>query len=201
MTILPPPPLLKFGCISTITSTSLLFPTVVEVGNLVKFSNLAKSEDPTLAKVVSVGSNIVTIQGVETVSGICNGVLPSSALDVTDLTVQSSDVQTSGDDTLYTWLPKHNIATVDLTDATITIRKIFTVNIAGNQIDGGTIPTVGENESFLPFDEERYSLTRSDGSTEPLTSDQVQFVEGSGIPPSGKIHIDRPFLSLLADFA
>ena len=166
--------------ISTITSTNVLFPKVVEVGNLVKFTNLANSDDPTLAKVVSVGSNIVTIQGVETVAGICNGVLPASAINVTDLTVQSSDVQTSSDDTLYTWLPKHNVATVDLTDASITIRKVFTVNIAGNQIDGGTIPTAGENESFLPFDEERYSLTRSNGTTEVLTSDKVQFVEGSG---------------------
>ena len=166
--------------ISTITSTNLVFPKVIEVGNLVKFTNLANSNDPTLAKVVSVGSNIVTIQGVETVAGICNGVLPSSAINVTDLTVQSSDIQTSSDDKLFTFLPKHNTATVDLTNASITIRKVFTVNIANNQIDGGTIPTAGENETFLPFDEERYSLTRSDGTTEPLTSDQVQFVAGSG---------------------
>tara|TARA_B100001250_G_scaffold12562_1_gene10957 strand:- start:1943 stop:9496 length:7554 start_codon:yes stop_codon:yes gene_type:complete len=166
--------------ISTITSTNVLFPKAVEVGNLIKFSNLANSDDPTLAKVISVGSNLVTIQGVETVAGICNGVLPASTINVTDLTVQSSDVQTSSDDKLFTWLPKHNIATVDLTDASITIRKVFTVNIAGNQIDGGTIPTAGENETFLPFDEERYSLTRSNGATEVLTSDKVQFVSGSG---------------------
>ena len=166
--------------ISTITSTNVLFPKVVEVGNLIKFSNLANSDDPTIAKVITVGSNIVTIQGVETVAGICNGVLPASAINVTDLTVQSSDIQTSSDDKLFTYLPKHNVATVDLTDASITIRKVFTVNIAGNQIDGGTIPTAGENETFLPFDEERYSLTRSNGATEVLTSDKVQFVSGSG---------------------
>ena len=166
--------------ISTITSTNVLFPKIVEVGNLVKFSNLANSDDPTIAKVVSVGSNIITIQGVQTVAGICNGVLPASAINVTDLTIQSSDIQTSSDDKLFTFLPKHDIATVDLTSASITIRKVFTVNITGNQIDGATIPTSGENETFLPFDEERYSLTRSDGTTEPLTSDQVQFVTGSG---------------------
>ena len=166
--------------ISTITSTNVLFPKIVEVGNLVKFSNLANSDDPTIAKVVSVGSNIITIQGVQTVAGICNGVLPASAINVTDLTIQSSDIQTSSDDKLFTFLPKHDIATVDLTSASITIRKVFTVNITGNQIDGATIPTAGENETFLPFDEERYSLTRSDGTTEPLTSDQVQFVTGSG---------------------
>ena len=165
--------------ISTVTSTNTLFPSSVKVGNLIQFSNLANSEDPTLAKVISVGSDLITIQGVQSVSGICNGVLPSSNINVSDLTIQSTDLQ-GGDDTLFTFLPKHNIATVDLTNASIVIRKSFTVNITNNQIDGGTIPTAGENETFLPFDEERYSLTRSDGSTEVLTSDRVQFVSGSG---------------------
>ena len=166
--------------ISTITSTNKLFPGAIEVGNLIQFSNLANSDDPTLAKVITVGSNLITIQGVETVSGICNGVLPSSNIDVSDLTVQSTDVLTSEEDRLFTELPKHNIATVDLTDASLVIRKIFTVNIANNQLDAGAIPTAGENETFLPFDEERYSLVRSNGTTEVLTSDKVQFVDGSG---------------------
>ena len=166
--------------ISTVTSTNKLFPGVIEVGNLIQFSNLANSDDPTLAKVVTVGSGLITIQGVETVPGICNGVLPSTNINVSDLIVQSSDVQTSSDDTLFTWLPKHNVATVDLTNASITIRKVYTVNIADNQLDGGSLPTAGENETFLPFDEERYSLTRSNGATEILTSDKVQFVSGSG---------------------
>ena len=167
------------GGISTVTSTNKIFPSAVKVGNLIQFSNLVNSDDPTLAKVVSVGSNIITIQGVQSVSGICNGVLPSSNINVSDLTVQSTDLQ-GGDDTLFTFLPKHNISSVDLTSASITIRKVFTINISNNQIDGGTIPTAGENETFLPFDEERYSLTRSNGTTEVLTSDRVQFVSGSG---------------------
>ncbi len=166
--------------ISTITSTNTLFPGTIEVGNLIQFSNLANSDDPTLAKVVTVGSNLVTVQGVESVSGICNGVLPSSSINVSDLTVQSTDVLGSEEDGLYTVLPKHNVATVDLTNASLVIRKIFTVNIANNQLDAGAIPTAGDNESFLPFDEERYSLVRSNGDTEVLTSDKVQFVEGSG---------------------
>jgi hypothetical protein len=36
----------------------------------------------------------------------------------------------------------------------------------------------GTNETFLPFDEERYSLIRSDGSTELLTSDRFSFISG-----------------------
>ena len=166
--------------ISTVTSTNRAFPADIKVGNLLQFSNLANSDDPTLAKVITVGTNIVTIQGVESVSGICNGVLPSSNINVSDLTVQSTDLASSGDNTLFTFLPKHNIATVDLTDAQITIRKIYTVDITNGQIDGSKIPTAGENETFLPFDEERYSLVRSNGVTEVLTADKLQFVEASG---------------------
>ena len=35
------------------------------------------------------------------------------------------------------------------------------------------------NETFLPFDEERYTLTRSDGSFEILTQDKFTFSAGN----------------------
>ena len=38
--------------------------------------------------------------------------------------------------------------------------------------------TAGDNETFLPFDEERYALIRSDGTTEVLTSDRLVFTDG-----------------------
>jgi hypothetical protein len=68
-------------------------------------------------------------------------------------------------------LPKVNISNVDLTNAVLGIRTVFTVNISGNQT---TTVTAGTNETFLPFDEERYALITSNGQTEVLTSDKVQ---------------------------
>jgi hypothetical protein len=65
---------------------------------------------------------------------------------------------------------------VDLTNAVLSIRKSFTVNIASNQLSAAVV--AGTNETFLPFDEERYSLIRSDGSTELLTSDRFAFISG-----------------------
>ena len=76
-----------------------------------------------------------------------------------------------------TKLPKNNISSVDLTNASLTIRKSFTVNISANQLS--TPVSAGTNETFLPFDEERYSLIRSDGTTEVLTSDKFAFISGS----------------------
>jgi hypothetical protein len=162
--------------ISTITSTNILFP-----GNLVKRDNLISYSDTSLAdivfaKVVSVGSTAITITGVTTVTGIAQGKLPITTLDVTDLKVLTTNLESSVDNTLYTKFPKSNISNVSLNNANLTIRKSFTVNIVSNQLS--TTLSAGTNETFLPFDEERYSLIRSDGSTELLTSDKFSFTNG-----------------------
>ena len=47
--------------------------------------------------------------------------------------------------------------------------------------------SAGTNETFLPFDEERYSLIRADGTTEILTSDKFTFTAGNGSVQIGNI--------------
>jgi len=167
---------------STITSTNDRFPgTLVSVNNLLKFSNTAQSDDPTFGQVTAVGTNTVTIKAVADVNGVVNGNLPTSSLQVTDLEVLTTELDASSDDTLFTVLPKPNIATVDNTKGTITIRKKYTVDIENGQLKASTIPTTGTNETFLPFDEERYILIRSDGTTESLTANQFVFTGGTQI--------------------
>jgi hypothetical protein len=162
--------------ISTITSPNVSFPgNIVKEGNIISYSDTSLSE-PVYAKVVSVGSTTISITGISTVSGVVEGKLPSSDLEVTDLKVLSTILATSSDNTLYTKLPKINISSVDLTNASLSIRKSFNVNILSNEL---SVPiTADTNEFFLPFDEERYSLIRSDGSTEVLTSDKFAFIDG-----------------------
>ena len=165
------------GGISTITSSNENFPgKIVKSGNLVRFSN-GSSSLPVYANVVSVGKTTISISGVATVTGINQGGLPASLLNVSDLKILGTKLSKSIDDTLYTVLPRPNISSVDLTNASLTIRKTFDVTITDNQLS--TPVTAGENETFLPFDEERYTLMRSDGSTEVLTSDKFDFINGS----------------------
>ena len=162
--------------ISTVTSPNTSFPgNIIKQGNLISYSDVTLS-DPVFAKVVSVGSTTVTITGVSTVTGIAQGRLPTSLLQVTDFKILTTSLESSSDNTLYTKLPKNNISSVDLTNAVLSIRKSFTVNIASNQLSASVV--AGTNETFLPFDEERYSLIRSDGSTELLTSDRFAFISG-----------------------
>ena len=162
--------------ISTVTSTNSLFPGKLKSGNLLKFSNQT-TVYPVFASVVSVGITQVTISGVATVFGVCDGALPSSTLQVTDLKVITTDLENSIDNSYYTELPKSNVSDLDLTDASLSIRKSYTVNISDNQLS--TTVLSGTNETFLPFDPERYLLIRSDGKTEVLTSDKVSLTNGS----------------------
>ena len=165
------------GGISTVKSTNPAFPgNIVKKDNLVQFSN-PPNIDINFAKVVSVGSSQITIEAVTSVAGIASGNLPTSSLNVTDFKILTTNLQSSSDNTLYTKLSKSNVATVDLSEANLTIRKIFNVNITSNQLS--TPILAGSNETFLPFGEERYSLIRSDGSTEVLTSDKVFLLVGS----------------------
>ena len=162
--------------ISTITSPNVLFPrSFVSKDNLISYSDTTLA-DPVFARVVSVGSTAITITGVTTVTGVSQGKLPTAALNVTDLKVLTTALTPSSDNTLYTALPKSNVSSVDLANASLVIRKSFTVNISSNEL---SIPiSAGTNETFLPFDEERYSLIRSNGSTEVLTSDRFSFIAG-----------------------
>jgi len=163
--------------ISTVTSPNKLFPgNSVKKDNLISYSDASLS-DPVFAKVVSVGTTTITISGVTTVTGIAQGKLPTATLSVSNFEILTTNLENSTDNTLYTILPKNNISSVDLTNASLTIRKSYTVNILNNQLS--TEAVAGSNETFLPFDEERYSLIRSDGSTEVLTSDRFSFTSGS----------------------
>ena len=63
-------------------------------------------------------------------------------------------------------LPKSNISDVQLNDASLVIRKTQQVNIADNQLSAAV--TTESNETFLPFTPERYTLIRSDGTTEEV---------------------------------
>ena len=161
---------------SVIRSTNPLFPGQIKVGNILSFTgNL--SQDPVFASVVSVATSAVTVTGVSTVEGVATGALPTSATTLTDLKVIAGNLGVSNDGTLYTELSKSNVSDVSLTDASIVIRKTQQVNIVDNRLSAAV--TTESNETFLPFTPERYTLIRSDGTTEELTSDKVQINAGS----------------------
>jgi len=166
----------EFAGISTVTSSDFTFVGVATEGNLVSFS---KPGDivPTFAKIVTVSSRSLTISGITTVSGICDGGLPTTQINPSQFNILKSSFLNSTDNTLYTPLPKDYISSIDLTDSQLITRRQFDVVISSNSL---TIPPteLSSNEVFMPFDEERYVLIRDDGSTEPLENDQFAFTTG-----------------------
>jgi hypothetical protein len=161
---------------STVIDSNPQFP-----GNLIKNNNLISYTDvnypnKVYAKVVSVGGTSFEIASIQPVSGINSSTLPSTITTVSDLQVISTNLDSSSDNSFYTRLPKRNIASVDLNGSTLIIRKTYKVNISGNRLS--TVLTAATNETFLPFDEERYTLVRSDGSYEVLTSDKFEITNG-----------------------
>jgi len=183
------------GGFSTVTSPNQRFPgTLVKVDNLVQFSNDAKSQDPTYGKVTAVGTDTITITNVADVDGIANGSLPTTIKEVTDFKVLTTELQSSSDNSLFTTLPKEYISNVDLTNASITIRKTYNVSITSTKTNE---ITAGENETFLPFDEERYSLQRTDGTTEVLTADKFIFTNGGKTLQIGNLGNDTSNATLI----
>ncbi len=169
--------------LSTITSSNSQFPGKLKVGNILKFG--AGNNDPNFARITAVGTNDITVTGVTTVAGVCDGGLvigdPTTAeTTLTDLTLVTSPFEKSDDDTLFTPLPKSFISDVDLSDATLAIRKVFNVAISASENALTGAVTAGDNTTFLAFDEERYSLIRADGTIETLTDDKFTFTNGNG---------------------
>ena len=163
------------GGISTVTSTDYIFTGNLKIGSLVSYTNPGVST-VTYSKVQSISQNKLTIVGVTTVLGICEGSLPSSSINPSDFKILTSNLQKSSSNTLYTRLPKKNISDVNLASSDLIIRKEFDVNISANST--GTI-SASSNETFLPFDEERYVLTTSNGTNENLSADKLSFSSGN----------------------
>jgi hypothetical protein len=168
--------------ISTITIPGTEYLTTIKPSNLLRFTNPLSPNISNFSKVLEVDispdkiSTLVKISGVTTVTGVCEGKLPVSNITVTDLVSLRTNYLSSVNNTLFTPLSKQNVSELNLSNSSIVIRRNYNVNIVTNNTEN---ISAGTNEIFLPYDEERYSLMRSDGTIEPLSSDK--FI----ISPSG----------------
>ena len=117
------------------------------------------------------------VVGVATVSGITRNLpteteyagISSGSITVTDLQILKSSMRGNRRNALFTRLPFNNIAEVDISQSDIIVRRQFSVDITNNTT---SVTLSAANETFLSFDEERYSLIRSDGGVEVLTEDR-----------------------------
>jgi hypothetical protein len=161
--------------ISTITSSNFIFIGSVNVGDIVSYSTPGITV-PSFSSVVTVNRSSLVITSVTSVQGVCSGSLPNSILNVNDLKVLKTSLNISDQNKLYTFLPKPYISSVNLQNSNLTIRKEYEIVIQNNSTE---IIDAGTDLNFLPFDEGRYTLTRSNGQNEILTSDKFEFSSNS----------------------
>jgi hypothetical protein len=162
------------GGISTVSSgLGTNFINKISAGDIISYPNPNLGFDVVYNKVnsVSVGGTNFTISALSTVSGICSGNLPTSAVTVTNI-VKLSASSYGQDTSLLTRLNRENISSVSLEDNEIVQRRFFpNVSFSGNSITL-TIPVSDADIYFDSFDEDRFVITYSNGSVEPLRRDK-----------------------------
>ena len=160
------------GGISTVSSgLGTNFINKIVSGNIISYSNPSLGGNLVYNKVetVSAGGTNFTISAVTSVTGICAGNLPTSNSTVTDIVKLASNLD-STDSSLLTLLNRSNIASLDLSNNEITQRRLFAnQSYSGNSI---TITITEPDIYFDSFDEDRFIITYSDGSIEPMSFDK-----------------------------
>ena len=171
--------------ISTITAPGENFAGIVTTGDLIKYRRPGQTLS-TLNVIKTVNDASLEVAGLSTVTGVYDGgIQPYGAgpQDIADIEIVGTQIQkTNGggnladNESLYSIFPKQNVESVDLVNSNLIVRRQFNTSIAGNitpQI------TAADGEVFLPFDTERYTLIRSDGTTEPIASNKMFLTNGS----------------------
>ncbi len=174
------------GGISTITAAGDTFAGIVTTGNLVGYKRPGQTLQ-TYNRITSVSDTSVTVEAVQNLSGVITGAIPAITADTTENISQLQLIGTkiqktrgsgniTSNESLFSAFPKKNIQYVDLVNSNLIVRRQFNTSISAN-----VMPNVqaGPNETFLPFDSERYTLIRSDGTTEKITADQMFLTGGN----------------------
>ena len=159
--------------VSTVTSTSPNFTVGIKTGDIISFSQ-AGDTVPTFNKVTDVDgtNNKIELGVTNTVTGISNGALPINDVETSDLKKVSLEVLNAENAFLYSRLKNVNIASLDLSDSKIVVRRSYNVTIANGSFS--SVLETDLNFALEPFDEEDYNITYvASGNVEPLTNQKL----------------------------
>ena len=164
---------------STVSSSSNSWTVGIQTGDIIQYNRSGVTGTVlNRVKTVSPLGTSIEVEAVANVSNVCTGSIPSSATNVSGLSVVSPIIRSSQSGFLFADMPDRNIESVDLTRSDIFVRD----ELRGRTINSlGTLdlPTLsGTDFVYAPFDEERYTLLYEDGTIEPLTTDQFVITGG-----------------------
>ena len=164
---------------STVSSSSNSWTVGIQTGDIIQYNRSGVTGTVlNRVKTVSPLGTSIEVEAVANVSNVCTGSIPSSATNISGLSVVSPIIRSSQSGFLFAEMPDRNIESVDLTRSDIFVRD----ELRGRTINSlGTLdlPTLsGTDFVYAPFDEERYTLLYEDGTIEPLTTDQFVITGG-----------------------
>ncbi len=150
-----------------------VFVNIVKVGDIVSYSSTTFTGDPIYNKVISIGlgGTNFTISGITTVSGVCNGKLQTGSFQVTNIIKVSPSINIQ-DSTLLTRLGADNVSSINLEGNEIIQRRSYNIaSFSGSSISI-TIDPSDTDVYFDSFDEDKFVISYSDGSIEPMRADK-----------------------------
>jgi hypothetical protein len=150
-----------------------VFVNIIKVGDIVSYSSTTFTGDPIYNKVTAVGSGGTnfTIAGITSVSGVCNGKLQTGSFQVTNIIKVAPSINIQ-DSTLLTRLGGDNVSSINLEGNEIIQRRSYNIaSFSGSSISI-TIDPSDTDVYFDSFDEDKFVISYSDGSIEPMRADK-----------------------------
>lgn len=168
------------GSISTATVAFPATFTGIKSDTIIRYQRVGLLTE-TYNRVVSVSPSLdsLTLEAVTSVTGVCDGSLPTSQFSG-NYALGSAKIKNEDKGFLYAELSNTNISSVNL--STSTVKFIAQTNPGFTHSASSTITVnltnfdLGVNSNtakFDSFDEERYSIFYTDGTVERLTADKV----------------------------
>ena len=163
-----------------------VFTNIIKVGDIVSYASTTFTGDPIYNKVTAVGSGGTnfTITGITTVSGVCNGILPSGQFQVSNILKISSTINIE-DSSLLTRLYSDNISSINLEGNEVLQRRSYNITSFSGGVISVTIDPGDIDVYFDSFDEDRFVITYSDGSIEPMRADKYNVRNGKTLTFNG----------------
>jgi hypothetical protein len=161
--------------VGTVTSPSISdFNSLVKVGDILQYSRPGFST-VTYNKVSSVSANKLSIVGVSTVAGLCDGDITGTNLSVIDFDVVIPSLNDSTNPGYKIGFENKYISSINLLDSSYIIRKQISKNITSSTFTF-YLSDLGDNNIYFElFNENKYILTWETGQKETLTNAQISF--------------------------
>jgi hypothetical protein len=159
-----------------VTASGKVFSGIV-TDSIIRYQRAGFSTE-TYNRVTSVSSTglSMTVVGVTTTSGVCDGAV--GIISNTTFSLGIPLTRNRNDGTLYSTLPNSPISSVNLTGSNLTVSRQITLGGSTSTGVGGSVTFNSSNVTgitsvfFLPFNNQRYSIFYSDGTLDTITSDK-----------------------------